>query len=141
MRYLHRMRIQRPEPPAMLNGLDAARRFFAGCFDEAGPEIEQLWVAHVDPSTRCIQLDRFDGDADSVRFPIRAIVADAARIGSAGVVLAHNHPSGDAAPSRSDCMATKSLAMAGEPIDLMVLDHLIFAAGDRYSSMRQMGLL
>jgi DNA repair protein RadC len=38
-------------------------------------------------------------------------------------------------------MATKSLAMAGEPIDLMVLDHLIFAAGDRYSSMRQMGLL
>ena len=65
---------------------------------------------------------------------------DAARLGSVGVVLAHNHPSGDARPSGADCQATRKLARAGEAIDLAVLDHLIFA-GSNCNSMRRMGLL
>ena len=72
--------------------------------------------------------------------PIREIIVDAARLGSAGVMLAHNHPSGDARPSRQDCAATQKLARAGEAIDLAILDHLVFA-GDGCSSMRRLGLL
>ena len=135
------MQYQRAESPALLNGHDAARRFFAACFDEAGPDREQLWVAHVDGSAHCIQLDRFDGEAASVDLPVRTIVADAARLGSAGVVLAHNHPSGSAEPSKADCRATRTLAQAGELIDMTVLDHLIFARGNECRSMRRMGLL
>lgn len=135
------MKYQRAESPALLNGHDAARRFFASCFDEGGRAQEQLWVAHVDKSARCIQLDRFDGESSAVELPVRSIVADAARIGSVGVVLAHNHPGGSPEPSKADCRATRSLAQAGEPIDLTVLDHLIFAAGGECRSMRRMGLL
>jgi DNA repair protein RadC len=69
------------------------------------------------------------------------IVADAARLGTAGVVLAHNHPSGDPSPSRADCRATRALARAGETIDLAIVDHLIFAHGKDCRSMRRMGLL
>ncbi|MBA3666774.1 MAG: JAB domain-containing protein [Sphingomonas sp.] len=135
------MRYQRAESPALLNGHAAARRFFAACFDEAGSAQEQLWVAHVDQSAHCIQLDRYEGETAAVDLPVRTIVADAARLGSSGVVLAHNHPSGDANPSRADCRATRSLAQAAEAIDLTVLDHLIFAPGDECRSMRRMGLL
>ena len=144
------MRYQRVETPALLNGHDAARRFFSSCFvpgiGTAGrpanePDAELLWVAHVDASARCIHLDRFDGEAASVNLPVRAIVADAARLGSAGVVLAHNHPSGDARPSKADCRATRVLSQAGEAIDLTVLDHLVFAADGQCHSMRRMGLL
>jgi DNA repair protein RadC len=71
---------------------------------------------------------------------VRQIVSDAAKFGSAGVVLAHNHPSGDCQPSDSDYRATRRLACAGEAIDLAVLDHLVFA-GSNCSSMRRMGLL
>jgi DNA repair protein RadC len=73
--------------------------------------------------------------------PIRRIIADAARLGSAGILLAHNHPSGDPTPSAADCRATRTLARAAEAIDLTVLDHIIFATRDKCTSMRRMGLL
>ena len=135
------MRYQRVESPALLNGHEAARRFFASCFEPEDAATERLWVAHLDRTAQCIHLDHFEGEAASVGLPVRSIVADAARLGSVGVVLAHNHPSGDAQPSEADCRATRALSQAGEAIDLTVLDHLVFAADGQCHSMRRMGLL
>lgn len=134
------MRYQRAESPARLNGHEAARRFFASCFDAGDPSREQLLVAHVDDAARCLHLGQYAGQLDSIEMPIRSIITDAARLGSVGVVLAHNHPSGDAQPSGDDCRATRKLARAAEALDLTILDHLIFG-GDDCSSMRRMGLL
>lgn len=134
------MRYQRVEPPALLNGHEAARNFFSSCFRDDNPNLERLWVAHVDESARCIHLQSYDGKPESVDMPVREIIVDAARLGSVGIVLAHNHPSGDARPSNADCQATRRLACAGEAIDLAILDHLVFAGRD-CSSMRRMGLL
>ena len=135
------MRHQRAESPALLNGFDAAHRFFASCFKPDDRARERLWVAHLDQAARCIHLERYEGDEWSADVPVRSIIADAARHGSAGVVLAHNHPSGNPSPSHADCRATRALALAGEIIDLTVVDHLIFAQGNDCRSMRRMGLL
>ena len=134
------MRYQRAESPARLNGFEAARRFFSSSFKDEGLAVERLLVAHVDSTTCCIHVEQFPGGLSSVGIPVREIIADALRLGSSGVVIAHNHPSGDAQPSEADHQATRKLARAGEAIDLAVLDHLIFANGD-CSSMRRMGLL
>ncbi|HEU5285096.1 MAG TPA: JAB domain-containing protein [Sphingomicrobium sp.] len=134
------MRYQRAEFPLKLDGLDAARRFFAGCFADADPMSESLWVAHVDQQARCVHLSRHAGDEEGADFPLRSIIADAAAHGSAGIVLAHNHPSGDPAPSDADCRATRRLASAAEALDCAVLDHLVFA-GTECTSLRRMGLL
>ncbi len=134
------MRYQRAESPALLNGHEAARLFFASCFAGGDDSRERLVVAHLDSHARCIHVERYEGEAASVGLPVRDIVTDAARLGSAGVVLAHNHPGGDASPSDADFRATRKLARAGEAIDLAILDHLIFAKDD-CSSMRRMGLL
>ena len=137
------MKVQRAESPAILAGHDAARDFFSACF--MGPSAattEMLWVAHVDDHARCIHLGRYaEGDEGAVDLPVRKIIADAARFGSAGVVLAHNHPSGDATPSHADCHATRTLARAAEAIDLAVVDHLIFGRRRQGQSLRRMGLL
>ena len=135
------MQYQRVESPALLNGHQAAREFFASCFAGTAESRERLLVAHLDAQAQCIHVSEHDGDPSSVALPVRSIIADAARLGSSGVVLAHNHPSGDATPSKADCRATRALAQAGEPLDLVILDHLIFARGDACSSMRRMGLL
>jgi len=135
------MRHQRAESPALLNGFDAAHRFFKSCFGSDDPFHERLWVAHLDEAARCIHLERYEGDRWSADVPVRSIIADAARLGSAGVVLAHNHPGGDPSPSQADCRATRTLAMAGEAIDLIVVDHLIYAKGSDCRSMRRLGLL
>ena len=131
---------QRAEFPLQLNGLDAARRFFAGCLTEAGPDKEHLWIAHVDEQARCIHLARHDGDVGGATLSLRDVITDAATHRSAGVILAHNHPGGNPAPSAEDRLLTRRLALAAEAIDLAVLDHLILA-GPECRSMRQMGLL
>lgn len=134
------MRNQRAELPLKLDGIEAARRFFVGCFAEGDPRLESLWVAHLDSQARCVHLTRHDGNASSAPFPLRSIIADAAALGTAGLVLAHNHPSGDAAPSSQDCKATRRLASAAEALDCRILDHLIYGSG-KISSFQQMGLL
>jgi DNA repair protein RadC len=134
------MRYQRTEPPLTLDGLAAARTYFAGCIADSDPSKENLWVAHVDDDARCLHVSRHDGDEVSAAFPLRTIIADAANLGSAGIVLAHNHPSGDARPSDSDFRATRRLAVAADAIDCAVLDPLVFGASD-CTSMRQLGCL
>lgn len=134
------MRHQRAELPLKIDGLAAAREFFAGCIADSDPRRESLWVAHVDDQSRCLHLSRYDGDERSAEFPLRTIIADAALHGSAGIVLAHNHPSGDARPSDNDCRATCRLAAAAEALDCTVLDHLVFG-GAECTSLRQLGYL
>ena len=134
------MRHQRAEFPLKLDGLAAAREFFAGCIADEDPARESLWVAHVDEDSRCVHLSRHQGDQAGAAFPLKDIIVDAATHGSAGIVLAHNHPSGNCRPSESDCRATRRLVAAAEALDCTVLDHLVFG-GAQCSSFRRMGLL
>jgi DNA repair protein RadC len=134
------MRHHPPELPLKLDGLAAARKFFSGCVADSDPKRESLWVAHVDDELRCLHLTRHEGDETGALFPLRTIIADAAQHGSTGIVLAHNHPSGDARPSDLDFRCTRRLATAAEALDCAVLDHLVFG-GDECTSFRKMGLL
>lgn len=66
----------------------------------------------------------------------RAAIAEA----GAGIILVHNHPSGDPTPSAEDRAATRQLVEAGRLLDLPVYDHVI-VAGDRFLSFVAAGLL
>lgn len=66
----------------------------------------------------------------------RAAIAEAA----AGIIVVHNHPSGDPAPSAEDRAVTRQLAEAGRLLDVPVYDHII-VAGDRFYSFAAEGLL
>ena len=66
----------------------------------------------------------------------RPAIAEAA----AGIIIVHNHPSGDPTPSAEDRAVTRQLVAAGQLLDLPVYDHVI-VAGDRWISFSQLGLL
>jgi DNA repair protein RadC len=66
----------------------------------------------------------------------RAAIAEAA----AGIVVLHNHPSGNPAPSADDRAVTRQLVEAGRLLDIPVYDHVILG-GDRYFSFAEAGLL
>ena len=134
------MRYQRAELPLKLDGLAAAKEFFAGCMGASDPARETVWVAHVDEQARCLHVSWHDGDETGARFPLRQIIRDAVFHGSAGIVLAHNHPSGDTTPSDSDCRATRRLVSAADALDCTVVDHLVFAGKD-CTSFRELGYL
>jgi DNA repair protein RadC len=61
------------------------------------------------------------------------------RINAAGVIVAHNHPSGDSTPSPDDVAITRQLVDAGKLLDVDVLDHLIIG-GQRFISLKERGL-
>ena len=134
------MHYQRAELPLKLDGEQAARAFFASCFRGSDPRRERLWVAHVDEQSRCLLLSHHEGNGASTDLPLRTIIADAVTHGSTGIVLAHNHPSGDPRPSEADCRATRRLASSAEALDCTILDHLIFAGND-CTSLRRLGYL
>jgi DNA repair protein RadC len=117
----------------------AAIDFFAPGF--CGMRRESLRVAHLDRD-RCLLGLRlhYSNSCDEVRFPLRTIIADALHLGSAGLLVAHNHPSGDPAPSQADLCATRALVALAKPLGIRVHDHLIFA-GEDSRSLCAMGLL
>ncbi|MET0271015.1 MAG: JAB domain-containing protein [Sphingomonas sp.] len=118
---------------------EAAVAFFAPGF--IGMRRESLRVAHLDHDRALIGLRLHYSDlCDTVSFPLRTIIHDALQLGSAGVLIAHNHPSGDPAPSSDDLLATRMLVGLARPLGIRVHDHLIFA-GDRSSSLCAMGML
>jgi DNA repair protein RadC len=98
-------------------------------------------VAHLDKEGFCVHLDHFEGDLTSVAFPKKEIHARIAECGTAGLILAHNHPSGDPKPSTSDCKVTKRMAAIAEDMDCKVFDHIIVTDGPAYTSFRELGLL
>jgi DNA repair protein RadC len=59
--------------------------------------------------------------------------------GTTGVIVLHNHPSGDPIPSADDIALTKRLQSAGAVLDIPLLDHLIVGEGGRYYSFRERG--
>jgi len=66
----------------------------------------------------------------------RAAIAEAA----AGIIVVHNHPSGDPTPSAEDKAVTRQLLAAGRLLDVPLYDHVIIA-GDRFVSFANAGLL
>ncbi len=66
----------------------------------------------------------------------RPAIAEAA----AGIIVVHNHPSGDPTPSAEDRDVTRQLVAAGQLLDLPLYDHVIIA-GDRFTSFAAAGML
>lgn len=77
------------------------------------------------------------GTLASVEVHPRDVFRTAIRMNAAGIVVAHNHPSGDVTPSSHDYELTKRLRAAGEIIGIPVLDHVVFTASE-YRSIAEM---
>lgn len=68
----------------------------------------------------------------------REVFGPALMIGAGGIVLVHNHPSGDPEPSPEDRDVTRRLVAVGELVGIHILDHVVVAT-DRYVSFLQRG--
>ena len=84
-----------------------------------------------------VTLYRGSVNASPVR--VAEVFREAVRRNAAAIAIAHNHPSGDPAPSRDDIALTEALIEAGQLLQVEVLDHLVFGHG-RYVSMKQQRL-
>ena len=78
------------------------------------------------------------GGLDSVHVTPLHVFRPAIAIAGAAIILLHNHPSGDPAPSQADIKVTRDLVKAGELLKIEVLDHVVIGK-DRHTSLRECG--
>jgi DNA repair protein RadC len=71
----------------------------------------------------------------------REVYKPAILAGSAAILAAHNHPSGDPEPSAEDVALTRRLAAAGQVLGIELLDHLVIGEAGRFVSLRDRGAL
>jgi DNA repair protein RadC len=81
----------------------------------------------------------YRGSLNTTSMRVAEVFKDAIRANSAGLIVAHNHPSGDPAPSAEDVRVTKTLVEAGKLLDIDVLDHIVISH-NRYVSLKERGL-
>jgi DNA repair protein RadC len=82
----------------------------------------------------------YQGNVSSSLVRVGELFRDAVRLNATGVILAHNHPSGDPTPSPDDLHLTAEALAAGRLLDIDLLDHLVIGH-DAYVSLRDRGVI
>ncbi|GAA4805805.1 RadC family protein [Litoribaculum gwangyangense] len=102
---------------------------------------EEFWIIYLNNSNKIIQKNQLSkGGITGTLVDVRLVLKSALELGSTGLILAHNHPSGTLKPSESDKQITNKLKIASECLDIKVLDHLIITE-KAYFSFADEGIL
>lgn len=90
---------------------------------------ERVLALYVDEHLRLLRSARIsDGSARSASADITRIIQIALDVGASGILVVHNHPSGNPDPSRSDLDWTRRLARVAADLELRLVDHIIVAS-------------
>ncbi len=131
------MTVKETSGEKVITPIDAARL----CKDMENMAQEMFVV--IDLNTKNTVIDRRIvtlGVVDQSLVHAREVFRGAIANGATSVIVAHNHPSGDATPSAQDVVATKQLIEAGKIIGIPVVDHIIVGSSGHYS-IRESGLI
>jgi len=102
---------------------------------------EQFRLLFLDRKNRLIHDEvQGRGTVDHTPVYVREVVKRALELSATALILVHNHPSGDATPSRADIEMTRDIARALTPVGVTVHDHIIIGRGEP-ASLKAMGLI
>lgn len=92
---------------------------------------EELWVINVDSKNRVLAIDQlYKGSVNASTIRIAEVFQGAVSRKAMGIILVHNHPSGDPTPSDLDFVVTRNVKEAGRILEIALLDHVVIGAGD-----------
>lgn len=122
---------QERETPRIANSLDAYRLLLPLL---KGVAHEEAWIIILDSAHKVLNLQAIGiGNSESVVIESKQIVRMVLENGGSALILAHNHPSGNAYPSEADIKMTQNLSNACGIFNISLLDHLIVCDGEYYS--------
>lgn len=95
---------------------------------------EEFWILCLNRANQLIRVENISsgGLSGTVADP-KVIFKKALENNSSGIILVHNHPSGNLKPSQADMKITQQLKEAGVVLEIPILDHLIFTDKDYFS--------
>jgi DNA repair protein RadC len=139
------------EEPPMMSKAEIVAAFFRSKIETSfdfNPDIEGFWVFMLDRKNRLKMFTRCtEGTATAALAHPREVFRAACVSSAYAIICAHNHPSGDPAPSSADVQITHLLREAGRALEINLLDHVIIGRagadpmGRGFYSFREGGLL
>lgn len=95
---------------------------------------EQFWVILLNRNNKVLDKIRIgQGGVSAVVVDPKIVFKEAINRLASGIILVHNHPSGNLNPSKADVDLTRNIRQAGQFLDIQLFDHLIIAGGSYYS--------
>jgi len=95
---------------------------------------EEFWIVYLNNANKVLQKSQLSkGGITGTLVDVRLVLKNAIEVGATGIILSHNHPSGNLNPSEADKQLTKKLKTAGESLDIKVLDHVIITEKSYFS--------
>jgi DNA repair protein RadC len=135
---LRLLRVQASERP-VLGSWQALLDYLRA--DMAWLSVERVRVLHLNSRNMLIRDEKMsDGSVDETAIYTREVIRRAIDLGSTALILVHNHPSGNPAPSRQDIDITRQIAEAAKRMGISVHDHIIIGT-EGHSSLRALGLM
>lgn len=123
----------------ILNSTEKAGAYLVERF--AGERNEVIYQLCLDRKGKLLSCKRLsEGGADNANLNVRRLVENALLASASAVILAHNHPSGIALPSREDYSTTRQVQEALRTVGIPLVDHIIVAEDD-FVSMADSGIL
>ena len=95
---------------------------------------EEFWIIYLNNSNKVISKSQLSkGGITGTLVDVRIVFKTALEMGATALILCHNHPSGTLIPSDADKQITKKLKLAGDSLEIKVLDHLIVTETSYFS--------
>jgi DNA repair protein RadC len=95
---------------------------------------EEFWIVYLNNSNKIISKSQLSkGGITGTLVDVRLVFKMALEMGATGLILCHNHPSGALIPSDADKQITRKLKLAGDSLEIKVLDHLIVTETNYFS--------
>lgn len=95
---------------------------------------EEFWILFLNRSNKVIdRMKLSQGGISGTVTDVRLVMKKAIEYLASGIIVCHNHPSGNLNPSESDSKITSKIKEAGNLMDIQLLDHLIISDKDYYS--------
>ncbi|MCX6079737.1 MAG: DNA repair protein RadC [Chloroflexi bacterium] len=109
-------------------------------YEMSALEQEHLRVLLLDRRNKVMEVvEVYRGSVNSSQVRVGEVFKEAIRKNASGIIVVHNHPSGDPTPSPDDVAVTRAIIQAGKLLDVEVLDHLVIGQG-RWVSLKERGL-
>jgi DNA repair protein RadC len=95
---------------------------------------EEFWIVYLNNSNKILHKEQLSkGGLTGTLVDVRLVFKKGIELFSTAIILCHNHPSGKLQPSQADKSITSKLKLAGETLDIKVLDHLIITENAYFS--------
>ena len=138
----YKEKIKISDAPKICSSKDAAKLLFE-CWDKGTIELQESFkILLLNNSNKVKGIYEISkGGISATYVDVRILFATVLKSLSVGIIMSHNHPSGQLKPSKADLELTSKVKAASNFFDIKVLDHLIISSNGEYLSFADEGLL